>query len=115
MLDAVWPIVKRPEDGILQKISLPILNDSVCQQQRVTNKPVFDPKTQVCAGGEGGRGPCNNDSGGPLVCRGHENKWYQLGVVTYIYSQNCVEKGRPDVFTKIPHYIDWIIKTIKDN
>lgn len=46
--------------------------------------------------------PLKGDSGGPLVCDG-----VQIGVVSW--GTPCA-KGKPDVFTRVYSYVDWVKK-----
>ncbi|KAF2883772.1 hypothetical protein ILUMI_22404 [Ignelater luminosus] len=62
------------------------------------NMPVVD--TQVCAFNAPGRGACNADSGGPLVCNG-----VQYGIVSW---GNPCATGVPDVFTSVAANRKWI-------
>ncbi|MGH0134138.1 UNVERIFIED_CONTAM: hypothetical protein FKN15_016647 [Acipenser sinensis] len=60
----------------------------------------------IC-GGMANDGACKGDSGGPLVCRGVAH-----GIVSF-GSNPCGE--RPDVYTKISMYMDWIQETLANN
>ncbi|KAL0117761.1 hypothetical protein PUN28_008870 [Cardiocondyla obscurior] len=54
-----------------------------------------------------GWGTTNGDSGGPLVADGE-----QIGVVSW--GVPCA-KGRPDVFTRVYPYMDWINKFLQED
>ncbi|CAH1791986.1 unnamed protein product [Owenia fusiformis] len=71
------------------------INDS----KQVTNN-------MFCASKDG-KDSCFGDSGGPFMCRDPKtNKWTQYGIVSWGPSDTCgVMSG---VYTKVPHYIDWI-------
>lgn len=59
----------------------------------------------LCAGvEEGGRGQCSGDSGSPLTIDG-----MQIGVVSWSVKP-CAVAPYPGVYTKVSHYIDWIIE-----
>ncbi|MBN3286082.1 MCPT3 protease, partial [Polyodon spathula] len=60
----------------------------------------------IC-GGMANNGACKGDSGGPLMCRGVAH-----GIVSF-GSNPCSEK--PDVYTKISMYMDWIQETLANN
>lgn len=81
----------------LQKIILKTIDLARCQKMLGT-LPVVD--SQVCTFNRIGQGACNGDSGGPLVFNG-----YQIGIVSW--GIPCA-KGKPDVFTNVYAFKDWI-------
>lgn len=63
---------------------------------------LFD--TQICAGVEGGyKGYCAHDTGGPLTLPDGT----LIGIVSDDIKK-CSNSVRPNVFTKVSKYIDWI-------
>jgi len=67
----------------------------------------------VCLDATGGRGSCNGDSGGPLVKKqgGLQEPgqvWTQHGIVSFGAGAGC-ESGKPNGFTRVSYYRDWII------
>jgi len=46
------------------------------------------------------------DSGGPLMIP-EKDKFYLLGVVSFGYK--CAEPGYPGVYTRLTHYINWVM------
>ncbi|XP_034946165.1 tripartite motif-containing protein 2-like [Chelonus insularis] len=89
---------KAPND--LQFIILTVINQKQCRNVsiRVTDK-------NICTLNKKGEGACHGDSGGPLVADG-----VQIGVVSW--GTPCA-KGKPDVFTRVYSYIDWINEHIR--
>ena len=67
--------------------------------------------TMQCAGGED-KTSCNGDSGGPLVCK-KENKWYQVGIVSF--GPSPCDAEIPAVYTRVAGYSNWIRETIEAN
>lgn len=57
-------------------------------------------KNNVCTLNRKRQGICSGDSGGPLVANGRI-----IGIVSW--GGRCAA-GRPDVFTKVSAYVDWI-------
>merc|ERR1711913_137387 len=66
----------------------------------------------------GGKGSCNEDSGGPLVMKAGMRwkdgmatpgqKWNQVGIVSFGSSAGC-EVGYPAGFTRVEYYLEWIM------
>ncbi|KYN01157.1 Chymotrypsin-1 [Cyphomyrmex costatus] len=86
----------------LHHIQLTVMNQKQCASSsfRVTN-------ANICTLNKQGEGACHGDSGGPLVA---DNE--QIGVVSW--GIPCA-KGRPDIFTRVYFYRDWINKCIQEN
>ena len=51
------------------------------------------------------------DSGGPIMCRDIHGAWKLVGVFSF-EAFNCVELGRPPVFTRIQSFLPWIEKSL---
>ncbi|XP_062992195.1 complement factor I [Elgaria multicarinata webbii] len=67
-----------------------------------------------CAGtNDGSVDSCKGDSGGPMVCFDSNDVGYLWGIVSW--GENCGEKGRPGVYTKVVHYFDWISRHTRMN
>lgn len=64
-----------------------------------------------------GAGACDGDSGGPLVVN-HGGVLFLAGIVSFRSSAGCGAQGvgadRPDVHTRVSHYLDWIEGTTGD-
>ncbi|XP_076226026.1 chymotrypsin-2-like [Nomia melanderi] len=85
----------------LQHIELSVIDQKQCLNAsfRITND-------NICTLNKKGEGACHGDSGGPLVAD-HQ----QIGVVSW--GIPCA-RGRPDVFTRVYSYNQWIKKYIED-
>ena len=60
----------------------------------------------LCAGGgDSGRDACQGDSGGPLTVDTEDGQRL-VGVVAA--GDGCGAPGRPGLYTRVSHYIDWI-------
>ena len=89
----------------LRAVDLPIVDNATCAESyggRITSG-------QVCAGyAQGTMDSCQGDSGGPLVVPGGPTGWTQIGVVSY--GRGCARPGAYGVYTRVSHYIDWILR-----
>ncbi|XP_046820253.1 chymotrypsin-2-like [Vespa crabro] len=90
----------------LQHIKLKVIDQKKCATMVIiAGIPVSD--TNICTLNQYGEGACHGDSGGPLI-DGDE----QVGVVSW--GIPCA-KNRPDVFTRVFSYLDWIKNHIKED
>ena len=89
-------------------------------------------ESQMCAGGEAGRDSCVGDSGSALMrevlsqevnngkaivpVEGEDSNfksfWKLIGVVSF-GPRKCGTEGVPGVYTKVRHYIDWILENVE--
>jgi secreted trypsin-like serine protease len=70
---------------------------------------------QLCAGGTDDKNKVCVQGGGSLMNAAFNNEslyYYAAGVVSFGLSP-CGSEGKPDVYTKVSEYIDWILETIK--
>lgn len=87
----------------LQKLSVRVLNNGDCQKRH--NVSVLP--SQLCTYSGKGSGACMGDSGGPLVSGGK-----LVGI--FSWTKPCA-LGSPDVFSRIPHFVDFIESAMKTN
>lgn len=87
----------------LQHAELPTITNEECQA-----KGMPAGKTEVCTFDSFGKGACGGDSGGPLALNDGE---LLVGVVSY--GARFCATGRPDVFTRVSEFVDWIDENIK--
>jgi len=104
-----------------QKLVVPVLSPSICKAKGEG----FDVReNQVCAGGEIGKDSCKGDSGGGLfvqrpkdpradIGRKASRPWYLLGIVSS-GSKFCGD-GSPGIYTRVSHFIPWIIEQVGRN
>ncbi|XP_063868852.1 uncharacterized protein LOC135104952 isoform X2 [Scylla paramamosain] len=94
------------ESAVLREAKLPVWKNSDC------NDAYFQPITEIflCAGYvEGGRDACQGDSGGPLLLF-VSGRWVQIGLVSF--GNRCAEPGYPGVYTRIAHFMPWIVQNM---
>ncbi|KAI5945797.1 Transmembrane protease serine 11A [Manis javanica] len=89
----------------LREARLKIISDDVCKQPYVYGNDI--KFGMFCAGYmEGIYDACRGDSGGPLVIKDHKDTWYLIGIVSW--GDNCGQKNKPGVYTKVAYYRNWI-------
>jgi len=94
---------------ILRKVKVPILGNQSCSQFKLEND------IQICAGGVKGKDSCNGDSGGPLVYKElSDDPWYQTGIVSFGFGDECGSSNVPGVYTRVEAYLSWIDKNLEE-
>lgn len=91
---------------------MPIQETRKCRELFKTRAAISDQ--QICVGGVIGIDSCQGDSGGPLMkveTIGELPRYYIIGVVSFGV-QDCGATTNPGVYTKISHYITWILDNI---
>uniref|UniRef100_M4API8 Proproteinase E-like n=1 Tax=Xiphophorus maculatus TaxID=8083 RepID=M4API8_XIPMA len=94
-----------PRATRLQQALLPVVDHSVCSQSDWWGSSA--KTTMVCAGGDS-KSACHGDSGGPLNCKGRDNRWYVEGVTSFVDGRGCNTPKKPTVFTRVASFIPWI-------
>ncbi|XP_020279733.1 venom prothrombin activator vestarin-D2 isoform X2 [Pseudomyrmex gracilis] len=93
---------------------VPIVSAGHCkqvyQEYKITNN-------MFCAGYHQGRkDSCAGDSGGPLLCKDPEKPdrpWTIFGITSF--GEGCGKRGKFGIYVKIPNYVRWITRVIKQN
>lgn len=88
------------------------MSDSKCQDDYSLTK-IRLGSGQVCAGGIKGQDSCSADSGGPLMFFDQIKASHVLAGIVSFGPRNCGTAGLPGVYTKVEHYIDWIIDNME--
>ncbi|XP_069706826.1 serine protease 55-like [Phaenicophaeus curvirostris] len=94
-----------PASHVLQKAQMKLIGRDRCLEQM---PQVEEDENMLCAELERGqKGPCQVDSGGPLVCSyWNTMRWFQVGIV--IWGQDCIEKPNHEIVISVYNYRDWI-------
>ena len=79
----------------LHEVQVPIRGDLVGD-----NQFIYEPKLMIVAG-EGGKGNCYGDSGGPLFDKDNKGRYTQIGIVSWGAPSGCGELGKPDVYAEV--------------
>ncbi|KRT79342.1 Trypsin, partial [Oryctes borbonicus] len=97
----------------LLKSHIPIISNNECKQVYEEHSTI-GPE-QICAGGFRGRDSCGGDSGGPLILVGRIKgtvRYIQYGIVSY-GPKHCGTEGQPGVYTRVTHYMKWILDNLE--
>ncbi|XP_062456926.1 serine protease 33-like [Rhea pennata] len=102
--------VSLPEGAPLQKAPVDLLSPDTCNclygtlRRRELARPAR--ATMVCGGAPGGgRGACQADSGGPIVCA-QGGRWVQAGVLSF--AVGCGRPGAPVLATAPGAHAAWL-------
>ncbi|XDV22393.1 hypothetical protein PO909_027294 [Leuciscus waleckii] len=98
---ALW--TNGPVNDRLMEAFTTTQNQACCQRRWGSH---FFPSQMICAYGSGGS--CHGDSGGPLVCGNTA-----VGITSFVSRGHCNSPERPNVYTKISAYLQWVNKMEK--
>ena len=107
-----------PLADTLQHLNMTIFDRTHCEKLFKDSHYVIE-ESQLCAGGEAGHDSCFGDSGSSLVTIFTENKrrfetWKLIGIVSFGTSgRKCAIEGHPGVYTRVRHYISWILDNVE--
>nr|XP_054752462.1 low-density lipoprotein receptor-related protein 2-like [Lytechinus pictus] len=93
-----------PYPRYLTEVELPVVRIKRCKDATEFEVTKF----MFCAGysaAEDKKDACQGDSGGPFAMQ-HENRWYQLGIVSW--GEGCARDGKYGYYTKILRLLSWI-------
>ncbi len=104
-----WGQLRSDQPGAatsLMQVEIPLVSQETCQQAYASMRAVIDART-LCAGlPQGGKDSCSGDSGGPMVVRGADGGYRQVGVVSW--GKGCGLPGYYGVYSRVSAYTDWI-------
>ena len=92
--------VRKPD--ILQEAKVTTMTNQQCRgkygHSRITDY-------MICAG-DVGRDSCQGDSGGPLSVLGQDDRYTQIGIVSW--GEGCAKPGYPGVYTRLTSLLNWV-------
>uniref|UniRef100_A0A914PA21 Peptidase S1 domain-containing protein n=1 Tax=Panagrolaimus davidi TaxID=227884 RepID=A0A914PA21_9BILA len=91
--------------GNLRELQSSIHSLENCQMEWLNNILT----TQFCVG-EPHHGVAPGDSGGPLLVKGEDGNWYQIGIASFGGEKHHSVETRSPVFVKVSNYCSWIKK-----
>lgn len=96
----------------LHKATVPFVDDAACSAAFPNHN--FIPEEEICAGylGEGKIDSCYGDSGTPMFRKDENDKWVQVGIVSW--SIGCARAEYPGVYTEVGAFADEIKKAAAD-
>ncbi|XP_030855970.1 low-density lipoprotein receptor-related protein 5-like [Strongylocentrotus purpuratus] len=99
-----------PYPRYLTEVDLPVVKSKKCKDATTFEVTRY----MFCAGyasAEEKKDACQGDSGGPFAML-HENRWYQLGIVSW--GEGCARDSKYGYYTKILRLHSWIDRNISD-
>lgn len=93
----------------LLQTTVPIVPAAMCLSQ-YAKTPTPVTANMVCAG-DGSKDSCSGDSGGPLMQKAADGRWYQVGVVSF--GMGCSRKDFAGVYTRLDRYASWLATHLK--
>uniref|UniRef100_A0A2A4JLS3 Peptidase S1 domain-containing protein n=1 Tax=Heliothis virescens TaxID=7102 RepID=A0A2A4JLS3_HELVI len=94
------------ENASLRDVYVTVMNNTQCQAIYGS----YVTSANICTSGEGSKGACGGDGGGPLILRrylGAAGKDLLVGLVSFTSGSGC-EAGYPTGHTRVTSYLNWI-------
>uniref|UniRef100_A0A1A9UPB4 limulus clotting factor C n=1 Tax=Glossina austeni TaxID=7395 RepID=A0A1A9UPB4_GLOAU len=98
-----------PRSHVLKEAPVPIVDLQKCRRTYSSAFKGLDFNDGVMCAGDGSADACQSDSGGPLIVQVNLDGTFRsnvLGIVSF--GKECNHPEYPGVYTRVPHYIDWI-------
>jgi len=112
---------------ILQFLNVSVFDGNICEKVYAARGGIINLDSQLCAGGEKGKDSCVGDSGSALMREVREpptnsddrpdpDNFFRpftklIGVVSF-GPKLCGTEGVPGVYSKVRHYMDWILDNV---
>ncbi|KAG6445780.1 hypothetical protein O3G_MSEX004110 [Manduca sexta] len=86
----------------LSHVNLPVISNEVC----ASYFPAYIFSSNICTSGDGGKGPCISDVGGPLTTYSYGQR-VLIGVAQFTSVFGC-QAGFPAAYSRVSYYLPWI-------
>jgi len=98
---------------ILRQTTSPIASYEKCKQ--IYGDKIYE-NVMFCAGhDQAGKGTCQGDSGGPLLVQDSTSGvWKQFGITSWSQGCGTLPKFPYGVYAKVPYFVDFIKKYVRD-
>lgn len=90
----------------LRFVEVAVISQLACSLRFPT---VIQP-SNICTSGDGGRGSCNGDSGGPLSVQ-RDGQSMLIGIVSFGRASGC-QGGNPAAYARVTSFLPWIQTTM---
>ncbi|GMR44468.1 hypothetical protein PMAYCL1PPCAC_14663, partial [Pristionchus mayeri] len=102
-------------DGNLRETIVPIVGEHICEARWTNLLDITGEKWRenrvICAGAYG-HDTGSGDSGGPLMMKSSDGRWFQIGVTSFGNPSTEADLF-PGLYTDVREYCDWINDTTK--
>jgi len=99
-----------PRSDVLQEVEVDVVNNTVCNDSYKSIAPITDD--MLCASREG-KDSCYGDSGGPLIWKGDDGYYVQVGISSW--GEFCAEPAYPGVYSRVSVGIQWMTEVIRQD
>ncbi|KAG7378958.1 hypothetical protein PHYPSEUDO_009271 [Phytophthora pseudosyringae] len=109
-----WGLTSAPPNGMaseeLLRLSQQVITNDAC---RKALKSTTIDMSQVCAGGEQGKSPCQGDTGGPFIKENAQGDGDDVLIGLVSGGNGCGIKGSPAIYSRVSSALPWINSVIK--
>ncbi|GMR30712.1 hypothetical protein PMAYCL1PPCAC_00907, partial [Pristionchus mayeri] len=106
------------DDGKLRETVVPIVREDICEYRWTNNKKLSHPisveqwrqRGHLLCAGSFGHDAGGGDSGGPLMMKSSDGRWFQIGITAF--GEKSMESDMlPGAYTDVREYCEWIAET----
>ncbi|GMT13962.1 hypothetical protein PFISCL1PPCAC_5259, partial [Pristionchus fissidentatus] len=102
------------EDGKLRDTIVPLIKYNTCKTRIETALKYtgVDATMHICAGSMG-HGAALGDSGGPMLMKAEDGRWFQIGITSFggVSKWQTLQDESPGIYTNVRQHCDWIKQT----